>query len=141
MQDSANRKHRIGSIVFGIAVGIAVAAWSYQWISDPQKIAARQAEERAVLQSRELLAARLSLSDIQIVDPLATNRKVGKVYIYPNADGWDVSGYYRRNDDDRWHAYLLSISSNLALTSLKIDDDDPALAALAASDPLVDVTR
>jgi len=133
--------HRVGSIIFGVVVGLAAAAWSYHWITDPQKVAARQAEERAVLQARVLLAERLSMTDLQIVDPLATDRKVGKVYIYPADDGWDVSGYYRRNDDDDWHAYLLSMTPDLQLRALKIDDDDPALAVLASSDPKIEVSR
>lgn len=133
--------HRVGSIVFGVIVGIVAAAWSYHWVTDPQKIAARQAEERAVLRARELLAERLSIDDLQLVDPLATDRKVGKVYIYPTNDGWEISGYYRRNDDDSWHAYLLSVSSGLQLRTLKVDDDDPALAALALADPELEVKR
>lgn len=133
--------HRVGSIVFGVIVGIVAAAWSYHWVTDPQKIAARQAEERAVLRARELLAERLSIDDLQLVDPLATDRKVGKVYIYPTNDGWEISGYYRRNDDDSWHAYLLSVSSGLQLRTLKVDDDDPALAALALADPELEVSH
>ncbi len=133
--------HRVGSVVFGVIVGIVAAAWSYQWITDPVKVAARQAEEHAVIRARELLAERLSIADLQVVDPLATDRKVGKVYIYPTDDGWDISGYYRRDDNDSWHAYLMSVSSSLQLRSLKVDDDDPALAALAESDPDVEMAR
>ena len=133
--------HRVGSVVFGVIVGLVAAAWSYQWITDPEKLAVRQAEERAVLRARDLLAERLSIADLQVVDPLATDRKVGKVYVYPTNDGWDVSGYYRRDDDDRWHAYLMAVSSGLQLKSLKVDDDDPALAALARTDPHFEVSR
>lgn len=133
--------HRVGSMIFGVVVGVVAAAWSYQWITDPQKIAARQAEERAVLHARVLLSERLSIGGLQIVDPLATDRKVGKVYIYPTEDGWDVSGYYRRNDDDNWHAYLLTMTSGLQLQGLKIDDNDPALTALASTDPKIEVSR
>ena len=133
--------HRFGSIIFGIIVGLVAAAWSYHWITDPEKNAARQAEERAVLRARDLLAERLSIAGLQVVDPLAANRKVGKVYIYPAKDGWDISGYYRRNDDDSWHAFLMAVSSGLQLKSLKVDDDDPVLAALARSDPEFEVSR
>lgn len=133
--------HRVGSIVFGVIVGLVAAAGSYHWITDPQKLAARQAEERAVLRARDLLAERLSIAGLQVVDPLATNRKVGKVYIYPSEDGWDISGYYRRSDDDSWHAYLMAVTSGLQLESLKVDDDDPALAALARSDPAIEISR
>ena len=133
--------HRLGSIVFGVVVGLVAAAWSYQWITDPEKISARQAEEGAVLRARELLAERLSIADLEVVDPLAPDRKVGKVYIYPTNDGWDISGYYRRNDDDGWHAYLMTVSTDLQLQALKVDDDDPALAAKAQADPALDVSR
>lgn len=133
--------HRVGSIIFGVIVGLVAAAWSYHWITDPQKLSARQAEEHAVLRARDLLAERLSIANLQVVDPLAADRKVGKVYIYPTSDGWDVSGYYRRNDDDRWHAYLMSVSSGLQLKALKVDDDDPALAAAAQVDPDFEVSR
>lgn len=134
-----NINHRLGSILFGVVAGLAIATWSYYWITDPQKLEQRQREERAVLHARDLLAARLSIRELQIVDPLATNRKVGKVYVYPTGDGWDVSGYYRRDERDRWHAYLLSMSSGLELKALRVDDADPSLGALAASDPLLDV--
>ncbi len=133
--------HRVGSIIFGVIIGLVAAVWSYHWITDPQKLSARQAEEHAVLRARDLLAERLSIANLQVVDPLAADRKVGKVYIYPTSDGWDVSGYYRRNDDDRWHAYLMSVSSGLQLKALKVDDDDPALAAAAQVDPDFEVSR
>lgn len=133
--------HRFGSVIFGVVFGVAAAAWAYHWISDPQKIEQRQAEERAVLHAREVLADRLSLGELQIVDPLATDRKVGKAYVYPTANGWDVSGYYRRDDNDAWHAYLMSMTSELVLQRLKVDDDDPALLALAATDPQIEVSR
>lgn len=133
--------HRAGSIVFGLVVGVVAAVWSYQWITDPERHATRQAEERAVLRARELLSVQLSIDDLQIVDPLATNRKVGKVYVYPSSDGWEISGYYRRHDGDRWHAFLLSVSPALQLNALKVDDDDPALSALARSDPKLEVSR
>lgn len=133
--------HRIGSVVFGVIVGLVAAAWSYQWVTDPQKLAARKAEERAVLHARDLLAERLSIANLEVVDPLAADRKVGKVYIYPTNDGWDISGYYRRDEDDSWHAFLMSVSSGLQLQALKVDDDDPALAARAQGDPDFEVTR
>lgn len=132
--------HRIGSWVFGIIIGLIVATWSYQWVTSPQERAERMQQEAAVLAARNLLAERLAMSNPQIVDALATNRKVGKVYIYPAADGWDVSGYYRRDDNDRWHPYLLSVTKDLQLASLKVKDEDPALLQQAASDPLLDVT-
>lgn len=132
--------HRIGSWVFGIIVGLIVATWSYQWVTSPQERTERKDQETAVLAARNLLAERLAISNPQIVDALAPNRKVGKVYIYPAADGWDVSGYYRRDDNDRWHAYLMTVTPDFQLASLKVKDKDPALLRQATSDALLDVT-
>lgn len=130
-------RHRTGSIIFGLAVGLLVATLSYQWLTNPQNRQEREQQERAVMLSRSILAARLQLADPQIVDALARNRSVGKVYIYPVEAGWEVSGYYRRNDDDRWHPYLMSISRQDELIKLKVKDNDPQLQALASADPSI----
>lgn len=134
-------KHRTGSIIFGLAVGSLVAILSYQWLTNPQNRQEREQQERVVLLSRSILAARLQLTDPQIVDALATNRRVGKVYIYPVAAGWEVSGYYRRDDSDRWHPYLLSISQQDELLKLKVKDKDPQLQVLARTDPLIELAN
>jgi hypothetical protein len=76
-----------------------------------------------------------------MVDALAPQRKVGKVYIYPLENGWELSGYYRRDDDDHWHPYLLALGSDLSLLSLRIQDADPGLGQIAAANPLVEVQR
>ncbi len=132
---------RAGSIIFGIAVGLIVAALSYQWIMNPDRREQRAEEERVVAVSRTLLIEKLAMGDIELVDALAPQRKVGKVYIYPLANGWEISGYYRRNDDDRWHPYLLTLSTSLSLSSLKIKDSDAGLAQLAAMDPTLEVLQ
>lgn len=132
---------RAGSILFGIAVGLIVAALSYQWIMNPDRREQRAEEERVVAVSRTLLIEKLAMGDIELVDPLEPQRKVGKVYIYPLANGWEISGYYRRNDNDRWHPYLLTLSTSLSLASLKIKDSDAGLAQLAAMDPTLEVLQ
>ncbi len=134
-------KNRAGSIVFGIAVGFAVAALAYQWITDPDRRAERNEQERVVKTSRVVLKEKLAIGEIEVVDPLAPQRKVGKVYIYPREDGWEVSGYYRRDADDRWHPYLLTLSGDASLASLKVQDSDPVLAQKAAEDPGFEVVR
>lgn len=131
--------HRVGSIIFGLGVGLLVAAWSYQWITAPEKYEQRAEEEGVVRASRVLLEERLGIDDLELVDPLEPERKVGKVYIYPLAAGWEVSGFYRRGDGDRWHAYLMMLSADLELTSLKVKDSDPDLARIAASDSQFEV--
>jgi len=131
--------HRVASIIFGIIVGLAVAVWSYEWLSNPEKELEREQQVNAVQLARGLLTSKLRLSDPEIVDPLAPQRKVGKVYVYPSQSGWEVSGFYRRNDSDRWHAYLMSIDSDDSLLSLKVQDDSELLAAMAAADPALEV--
>jgi len=133
--------HRAGSIFFGLAVGLAIAVGSYQWVTDPDKRLEHEEQERVVELSREILKRTIAIHDLQVVDPLAPQRKVGKVYIYPVENGWELSGYYRRDDDDRWHPYLLALNSELLLRSLKVQDSDPGLAQIAAANPLVDVRR
>jgi hypothetical protein len=68
------------------------------------------------------------------------NRRVGKVYVYPEDTGWSVSGFYRRADDDLWHPYLMMLSSDRQLKILKVQDRDPRLVERAGSDPLIEVS-
>ncbi len=126
--------HKMGSLVFGAVVGLLVAIWAYQWVSDPAKPARRTEQEAVVEISRTVLIDKLAIGDIELVDPLAPQRKVGKVYVYPLASGWEISGYYRRSDQDLWHPYLMALSQELSLESLKISDSDAGLAQLAAMD-------
>jgi hypothetical protein len=133
--------HRVGSVVFGLAVGLAIAVGSYQWVTDPDKRVAHEEQEKVVALSREILKRTIAIQDLELVDPLAPQRKVGKVYIYPLENGWELSGYYRRDGDDRWHPFLMALSSDLSLLSLKVQDSDPGLAQIAAANPLVDVRR
>lgn len=114
--------HRIGRSVFSLVVGLVVAFIAYQWITNPEPRQQRQTEERAVLASRELLISAVGVEALEIVDPLAPNRKVGKVYIYAEDPGWAVSGYYRRDADDRWHPYLLNMTADLELYAFKAED-------------------
>lgn len=115
--------HRVGRSLFALCVGLVVAIVAFQWITDPEPRARRHAEEQAVLASRVLLREAVGSEGIEIVDPLAPNRKVGKVYIYPEEPGWAISGHYRRDDDDRWHAYLMHLTATLELQALKADDE------------------
>jgi len=131
--------HKMGSLVFGAAVGVLVAIWAYQWVSDPVKRERRIEQETVVEISRIVLRDKLAIGDIELVDPLAPRRKVGKVYVYPLASGWEISGYYRRSDQDLWHPYLMALSQELSLESLKISDSDAGLAQLAAMDPNFEV--
>ena len=78
---------------------------------------------------------------IEFVDPLAPRRSVGKVYVYRLHSGWEISGFYRRDENDRWHAYLMGMDAELNLLSLKVRDSDPALLRRTATDALVELTQ
>ena len=74
---------------------------------------------------------------IEIVDPLEPDRIVGKTYIYPAAGGWEVSGYYRRDNSDAWHPYLVTLDGSFALTHIKVADGQ--LLPLADDDQAIEV--
>ncbi|HNP66159.1 MAG TPA: hypothetical protein PKH39_19690 [Woeseiaceae bacterium] len=131
--------HRVGRTVFALVVGLLVAVNSYRWITDPQGRAARMLEIEVVEASRARLREIIGVEPLDIVDTLAPNRIVGKAYVYPEGDGWSVSGYYRRNDGDRWHPYLMKLSQDFTLVTLKVQDTDPGLARRAESDTVLKV--
>ena len=129
--------HRIGRLVFSLAVGLAIAAVSYRWITNPEPHVERAREERVVQVSRSLLAPVVASDDLEIEDPLAPNRKAGKVYVYAEGPGWAVSGYYRRDEADRWHPYLMTLTKDLELVRLKVQDAE--LAGQAAANPALEI--
>ncbi len=113
--------HRIGRAVFATVTGLVVAWFAFQWITNPVPRAQRQAEEAAVLASRALIAVEVGENGLELVDPLAPNRKVGKVYVYAESPGWAVSGYYRHGEEERWRSYLVRMTDDLALYSTRIE--------------------
>jgi len=132
-------QQRTGGIIFAIGVGFIVAVFSYRWLVDPQPREERQRQETVVLESRSVLQSIVASGQLEIVDPLSPDRKVGKVYIYPATPGWELSGYYRRSETDLWHPYLMNLDEKLALLHLKISDQDQALIERGASDSRLDV--
>ncbi len=137
--EGASINHRIGRSLFALIVGLAVAVFAFQWITNPEPRAERALEETAVKAARSLLADKVGVDALEIVDPLAPDRKVGKVYIYSEAPGWAVSGYYRRAANDAWHPYLMTMTQDGELLRLKAQD--PELADKASNDPMLEVTR
>lgn len=126
--------------MFVLIVAVAVGFLSYRWITDPEPRAERALQESAVMAAREAIMSAVVADSVEIVDPLATNRKVGKAYIFRNGDkvddsGWTVSGYYRRDENDRWHPYLMTLSAELAVEHLKVRDIDPEMIERAENDP------
>jgi hypothetical protein len=134
--------HRVIRLVVAFAVGIFLALYSFERISDPEPARQRVREETVVISAREILKFYVPVDgEIEIVDPLAPNRVAGKVYIYPVENGWEVSGYYRRNKSEYWHPFLMSLSENIELLSLSVRDDDEKMIAAAADDPKFSVTQ
>jgi hypothetical protein len=132
--------HRIGRVVFALIIGLLVASFSYRWISNPEGREERALQVSVVESSRVRLKSSVGIDSLQIVDPLSPNRKAGKVYIYSEGDGWAVSGYYRRNENDRWHPYLMTLNPDLSLGFLKLQDRDSQLIDRAVTDPLLEVS-
>lgn len=131
--------HRTGRMSFALAVGLLVVLFAYRWITDPEPRAARAKEEQVVLASRQVLRLKLEAGILEIVDPLAPQPKVGKVYVYPEDGGWSVSGYYRRDENDSWHSYLMSLDDELGLLTLKLSDK--SLLHRAIDDTSLDVVQ
>jgi hypothetical protein len=135
-------KHRIIRLVVAFAIGIFLALYSFERISDPEPARQRAREETVVLSAREILKSYVAGGmQIEIVDPLETDRNVGKSYIYPTDDGWEVSGHYRRYASDRWHPFLMILDTNVSLVSLSVRDDDEKIVAIAADDPKFSVSN
>jgi len=130
--------HRIARNIFGLVVGVAVAVFAFSWITDSESRAGRAMEERAVQAARRYLQEKVG-AGLEVVDPLSPDRKVGKVYVYPEPPGWAVSGFYRRSSEDRWHPYLARLTAEFGLSHLKVRD--PALAGRAAGDPQLEASR
>lgn len=126
--------HRVGRLVFGFAAGLLLAYISYRWIATGTGRAERAVQESVVLVSREQLTTTLAIGELELVDPLAPDRVVGKAYVYPADAGWEVSGFYRRDERDLWHPYLVTMDAGLALVHLKISDT--ALLARNGEGPL-----
>ena len=128
--------HKIGRLIFGFGVGLLVAVFALKWISDPAPRAERAVQETVAVAARQILKETLGLDGLEMVDPVEPDRKVGKSYIFRRNDGWEVSGYYRRSDGDRWHPFLMVLDDSVALMSLKVQD--PELIDRAQSEALLE---
>lgn len=126
--------HRIGRWVFALGIGLVVAFASYRWITNPAPRNERQLQEAVVEHARTALQRSIGQS-IEFVDPLAPDRKVGKSYVYRAGQGWEVSGYYRRDDQDRWRPYLMALDAEINMIHLRVQDPDMADSA----NPLIEV--
>lgn len=134
--DESVINHKVIRPLVALAIGMALALYAYQRVSDPEPALQRAREEAVVLTARDILQSYVSPgNDIEIVDPVSPNRKIGKDYIYPTEEGWEVSGYYRRDENDRWHPYLMTLNGLSGLESLAVQDANDRLIGMSVRDP------
>jgi hypothetical protein len=129
--------HRIARILFACAVGMLVAVAAHRWITDPARRQERMQEHAAVVSARTELRFTVDAVELEIIDPLAPSRKVGKAFVYRRDDGWQVSGYYRRSPGDRWHPFLMSLDAGHGMTHLRVRD--PGVEARPDTVPVIEV--
>ncbi len=128
--------HKVVRPIMALIIGVMLALYAYERITDMEPRAQRAREEALVSSAREILQSYVAPGGhLEIVDPLSPNRKVGKSYIYPTEGGWDVSGHYRRDADDWWHPYLMSLDGAGGLESLAVRDADDRLIGMSSRDP------
>ena len=128
--------HKVIRPVGALAIGLVLALYAYQRVTDPEPGLQKKREEGIVMVARDILQSFVSPGNaIEIVDAVSPARKVGKVYIFPNDDGWEVSGHYRRDANDRWHPYLMALNREAELESLAVQDGNDRLIGMSAQDP------
>ncbi len=127
--------HKVVRPLLAFTLGLIVALYAYQRVTDPEPRLQRAREEAVVLSARDILLSYVAPgADLEIVDPVSPNRKVGKVYIYPAGGGWEVSGHYRRDEDHAWHPFLMSLNGEAGLESLAVRDANDRLIGLSSQD-------
>jgi hypothetical protein len=128
--------HKVLRPLVAVAIGLVLALYSYQRVTDPEPGLQKAREEGIVMVARDILQSYVSPGNpIEIVDALSPASKVGKVYIYPTDDGWELSGHYRRDESDRWHPYLMALNADAGLKSLAVQDGNDRLIGMSAQDP------
>lgn len=127
--------HKVVRPLVALFLGVILALYAYQRVTDPAPGLLRAREEAVVMSARDILQSYIAPGEtLEIVDPVAANRKVGKVYIYPDGEGWEVSGYYRRDEGDPWHPYLMSLNAEAELESLAVRDANDRVISMSAQD-------
>ena len=128
--------HRIIRPVLAVSIGLTLALYAYQRVSDPEPGRQRAIEVGVVMSARDILQSYVAPgAKIDVVDPLSPNSKVGKVFISPMDDGWELAGHYRREESDPWHPYLMTLDGEAELASLAVRDGNDRLMGMSAQDP------
>lgn len=134
-----SRGHRIVRLVIALAAGFALAWYAWYRVTDPAPAAERARQEAVVGAARDILRGYVGAA-AEIVDPVDPDQRVGRSYIYPAGDGWEVSGHYRRDAADPWHPFLMRLDGASGLLELSVRDADGELGREAATDPKLTVT-
>ena len=122
-------------VVVALLAGLLTFYLSYQWITDTERPERRAQEETVVLAARAILFEYVGTEQLQVSDPLQRVREAGKVYIYPESFGWEVSGHYQRSDESAWHDFLITLNANNELIRLLVNDDAAYLLDKSREDP------
>lgn len=134
--------HKVARLALAFGIGLGLSFYAFQRATDPEPAMQRAKEEAAVLAARDLLRTYLdSSAELEIVDPVSPNRKIGKSYIYPADAGWELSGHYRRSEADRWHPFLMTIDPRHDLVSLSVKDDPRNFSAGAMRDSKLTISK
>ena len=116
-----NKKYTLGQIIFALTVGFLAATSVYFSSTSPDIKIQRESEEAVIKQSEKLFMTILQMPNTtQIIHPLNPDRDVGKSYIYPLDGDWQISGFYRRNQNEEWRAWLINLDNSLKLIDLRV---------------------
>jgi hypothetical protein len=81
--------HRLTKVLVAFGLGFAQAQFAFHLATNARSPETRAREEAMVHLARDNLTRHVaSDGPLEIVDPLAPNRAIGKVYIYPSNDGF-----------------------------------------------------
>lgn len=128
--------HKVIRPLVAVTFGVILALYAYQRVTDPEPGLQRAREEAIVVNARDILQSYVAPgAAIEIVDPIEPNSKVGKVFIAPKGNGWEISGHYRRDERDSWHPYLMTLDSQGGLAALAVKDGSDRLIGMSAQDP------
>jgi hypothetical protein len=131
-------KHKFLRIIIFSILFIAVLTYTYRNVYEPISANQRDDEIQIIHITRSIIKNYIDISpDIEIIDPLNPNRKIGKSYIFPSDNGWEISGYYKKTDYDNWHPWLISLNSVNELVSIAVKDDNPRINKKSIEDPFL----
>jgi len=128
--------HKVIRPLVAVVIGLILALYAYQRVTDPEPGRQRAIEEAVVMSARDILTSYVAPGlEIEFVDPLAPDSKVGKVFFAPTESGWELAGHYRRSEDEPWHPYLMNLDIDVGLESLAVRDANDRLIGMSARDP------